>query len=691
MSFLKKKSKSTTTSSGTSTTTPHYFPGHQEGLGDVLASAQNLYQNGNWGATPQGGTGHMMPNPAQSADPRVAGGAAAGGVGAGSANVVPQTGPADGRQMVNNSPGDNRQIDWSNMFQQYGFNIPNHAIQNAYQNAGIQTAGNAGGGAQPEWNAVEGSNTGGGNDVQADTQPEAPGPLDPGYFQLPGVTQTPSVQQTADRGFADRQTANRGHVDMANVDKGIADRRQILERDILKRQIIERQIAQEQAANENVAGLNQDFNSARGLIQGNQIPTDLSQVAGLQQDTLQAHDMLRNAGFDADHRGRMEEFANRAGQAADYGLEGSKSLMDVKNNPYLEQYMQASINPLTQALNRQIMPGIGSGAEQVGQQGSSRQGIAEGIALGDYINKAGDITSTIGSNAYGQGLNAFTDIYTNTQNNLGQLAGIGSAPYERARQINNEVAGNKLAIGSQLQQHEQAGLDANMMNKLREREMTRQQAGDLVGIGREFQDNTQDQLDAGFRNEQRGYDTNFRNQQRQFDENYRFGQESANENYRFGQDTANEKYRVGQARADEDFRYRTQAVDTNFDNAMRRRDTNFGNDIRRRDTDFDNTQRGYDANYANQVDRNNISFDNQQRAYDAEFGNQERAREADLFNQQNQVQQYLFNQFIPYQMQQDYSNLMFNFPYAGMTQTGTGTSTGKTSGSPGVNGILGMF
>ena len=273
MSFLKKKSKSSTTSSGTSTTTPQYFPGHQEGLGDVLASAQNLYQTGNWGATPQGGTGHMMPQPAQSADPRVAGGAAAGGVGAGSANVVPQTGPADGRQMVNNSPGDNRQIDWSNMFQQYGFNIPNHAIQSAYQNAGIQTAGNAGGGAQPEWNAVEGGNTGGGNDVQADSQPNVPGPLDPGYFQLPGVTQTPSVQQTADRGFADRQTADRGHVNMANEDKGIADRRQILERDILKRQIIERQIAQEQAANENVAGLNQDFDSARGLIQGNQIPT----------------------------------------------------------------------------------------------------------------------------------------------------------------------------------------------------------------------------------------------------------------------------------------------------------------------------------------------------------------------------------------------------------------------------------
>lgn len=93
-------------------------------------------------------------------------------------------------------------------------------------------------------------------------------------------------------------------------------------------------------------------------------------------------------------------------QGVGYGLNGA---MDVRNNPYLQQAMKAAINPVTDAWQ-----GAGGAlaqqrqaAQQSGQVGSSRAGIAEGITNRAYLQKVGDITAQMGNAAYETGQKTF--------------------------------------------------------------------------------------------------------------------------------------------------------------------------------------------------------------------------------------------------------------------------------------------
>lgn len=100
-------------------------------------------------------------------------------------------------------------------------------------------------------------------------------------------------------------------------------------------------------------------------------------------------------------------FANNFGslyspytQAGMFGLNAP----DLSNNPYLEPYMQAATRPLEQSLALSTMPGIRSQFTDAGQYGSSRQGVAEGVAQGLTNQAIGDTRAKIASQAYGQGL-----------------------------------------------------------------------------------------------------------------------------------------------------------------------------------------------------------------------------------------------------------------------------------------------
>lgn len=112
-------------------------------------------------------------------------------------------------------------------------------------------------------------------------------------------------------------------------------------------------------------------------------------------------------------------------------------------NPYLQGQADAITRTATNNLNRNILPGIGSGAVAAGGYGGSRQGIAEGIAIGDTNKGITDSLSNLYSNAYGQ----------NQQYNLG-LGGLGN-------QLTLGLGG--LALGSQGQNMnfytQQRGLD----------------------------------------------------------------------------------------------------------------------------------------------------------------------------------------------------------------------------------------
>lgn len=107
---------------------------------------------------------------------------------------------------------------------------------------------------------------------------------------------------------------------------------------------------------------------------------------------------------------------------------------DVTNNPYLQSAMNAAIRPLTEQYTEQVMPSIKSAAFGAGQMGSSRQGVAEGIASRGYLDAVADATAQMGSAAYGQGLSAVQagagigqGLLNSGLGAAGQMAGLGNA------------------------------------------------------------------------------------------------------------------------------------------------------------------------------------------------------------------------------------------------------------------------
>ena len=145
----------------------------------------------------------------------------------------------------------------------------------------------------------------------------------------------------------------------------------------------------------------QDWNTQAGqdlMRQGaNQINYGIGQTQGA--SNMAANALQQNAG--------MSNYQNQQmAQGVNYGMNGA---MDVRNNPYLQQAMNAAIRPVTDqwqgaggALAQQRQA-----AQQSGQVGSSRAGIAEGITNRAYLNKVGDITAQMGSAAYDTGQKTF--------------------------------------------------------------------------------------------------------------------------------------------------------------------------------------------------------------------------------------------------------------------------------------------
>lgn len=93
-------------------------------------------------------------------------------------------------------------------------------------------------------------------------------------------------------------------------------------------------------------------------------------------------------------------------QPVSTAFQSGLSATDVHNNTDLAGAVQAAINPITQAYSG---PGgalgqIRTGANENGQFGGSRQGIAEGIAAGNYMRQVGDTSAKMYSDAYEKGL-----------------------------------------------------------------------------------------------------------------------------------------------------------------------------------------------------------------------------------------------------------------------------------------------
>lgn len=118
--------------------------------------------------------------------------------------------------------------------------------------------------------------------------------------------------------------------------------------------------------------------------------------------------------------------------------------LDPTNNPYLAKAASAAARPIGQNLAEYILPNIRGGAMASGMYGSSRQGIAEGLAAGRASQEIGDLTSRMYSEAYDSGLRSATT----AQALAPQIMSMGTVP-----------ANALSAVGQQQRTFEQALID----------------------------------------------------------------------------------------------------------------------------------------------------------------------------------------------------------------------------------------
>ncbi len=119
----------------------------------------------------------------------------------------------------------------------------------------------------------------------------------------------------------------------------------------------------------------------------------------------------------------------------------SANMLDVANNPYVNNMAQAAADRAMGALTPQ-MANIRSGAIMSGGYGGGRQGIAEGNALAGATDSANQAAAQIYGNAYGQGLGH----QANTLGMTGGLMGAGMQPYSALGASGGQQQGREQAL-----------------------------------------------------------------------------------------------------------------------------------------------------------------------------------------------------------------------------------------------------
>jgi hypothetical protein len=120
------------------------------------------------------------------------------------------------------------------------------------------------------------------------------------------------------------------------------------------------------------------------------------------------------AGFDPSQTAGQEGvLAAAAGPQTDLASQGagtagflSGDVLKPSSNPALQQTIDAATQPIQQQLTSSTLPAIRSGAQGAGQFGSSRQGIAEGIASRGASQAIGATSAGIANQGYQSGLDA---------------------------------------------------------------------------------------------------------------------------------------------------------------------------------------------------------------------------------------------------------------------------------------------
>lgn len=149
-------------------------------------------------------------------------------------------------------------------------------------------------------------------------------------------------------------------------------------------------------------------------VQGMDITNSAAAYAPTQNAALDATTQLGPGGVTASDP--------RLNSALNFLMGGQ--VLDPSTNPGLQGSIDAATRPLVQTFANTIMPGIRSGAIENGQLGSNREGIAQGLASRDLMNKIADTTAQIVNQNYQTGLNAMTGTTNTAQNNLTQALNV---------------------------------------------------------------------------------------------------------------------------------------------------------------------------------------------------------------------------------------------------------------------------
>ncbi|NIS77748.1 MAG: hypothetical protein GTO00_09080 [Deltaproteobacteria bacterium] len=135
---------------------------------------------------------------------------------------------------------------------------------------------------------------------------------------------------------------------------------------------------------------------------GLQLPPETG-IAGFDPLQVQAQGGL--AGLVSDPNSPFGQAVQQANLAQNFAL---GPVLFPETNPALARATEAAITPLTEAFTQSVLPNIRSGAALAGQPGSSRQGIAEGIASGNFLRQVGDTSAQLQNEAFRAGLDVFS-------------------------------------------------------------------------------------------------------------------------------------------------------------------------------------------------------------------------------------------------------------------------------------------
>lgn len=194
--------------------------------------------------------------------------------------------------------------------------------------------------------------------------------------------------------------------------------------------------------------LDQVVPTAENFLQDFGEPFPDSAVAPFTADQNQAFQLAREVA------GRVsKEYLPYAQSGLDFTNFLFGPALDPRTNPGLQGAIDAAVRPISRELTQSVLPQLRSGTSLLGTPGSSRQGIAEGLASQSALTAIGDTSANVVNPAYLGGLQAATQALGYLPSTIGAATSLELLP-----------ANIYASIGAQQQQQEQALINQSIGN-----------------------------------------------------------------------------------------------------------------------------------------------------------------------------------------------------------------------------------